>query len=52
MNENMHAGDAPPPNLDDFSVSTLAGVEYYAGGAALPPQFKSSGCGTLLLWTR
>jgi hypothetical protein len=41
-----------PPNLDDYVVSELAGIEYYGGEAAPPPQFRQSGCGLLLLWTR
>ncbi|HEX3867834.1 MAG TPA: hypothetical protein VHV78_13825 [Gemmatimonadaceae bacterium] len=43
----------PPPNIDDYSINRLAGVEYYAGEATIPAQFDSrSGCGALLLWTR
>ncbi len=42
----------PPRNLEDFSVSTLGGVEFYASSATTPPQFKQSQCGTLLLWSR
>lgn len=41
-----------PPNLDDYGVSQLAGVEYYAGEATSPMGYKHSGCGLLLLWTR
>jgi hypothetical protein len=41
-----------PPNLEDFSVRDLAGVEYYPGDATSPPQFHQSNCGLLLLWTR
>jgi len=43
---------ARPPNIDDYNVSHLAGVEFYAGAATAPPGFKDSGCGLLLLWTR
>jgi hypothetical protein len=39
-------------NLDDFNVDQLAGVEWYAGEATAPLQFKHGGCGLLLLWTR
>jgi len=47
------AGDTqPPPDLNQFSVNQLGAVEFYAGQSTLPPQFKSSECGTLLLWTR
>jgi hypothetical protein len=43
-----------PPDFSHMSTDTFAGVEFYAGGATMPPQFNatSSGCGTLLLWTR
>jgi len=44
--------DEQPPNLSDFQVDRLGAVEYYGGGAAVPAQFRSSECGTLLLWTR
>jgi carboxypeptidase family protein len=43
---------APPPDINQYHVSDLAGVEFYAGGASTPIQFRSSGCGALLLWTR
>lgn len=41
----------------DFSHldgTSLTAAEFYAGGAAVPPEFNatSNGCGTLLLWTR
>ena len=42
----------PPPDINQYHVSDLAGVEFYAGDASTPIQFRSSGCGTLLLWTR
>ena len=41
-----------PPKLDDYFVRELGAVEFYAGPASTPAQFKSSECGTLLLWTR
>lgn len=42
------------PDFARMSAIDYAGAEYYAGGAAMPPEFNatSSGCGTLLLWTR
>jgi len=45
---------AGPVDIDDFSVETLAGVEYYSGPAQTPPEFNTMGatCGTLVLWTR
>jgi hypothetical protein len=41
-------------DLNQFDVRTLGAVEFYPGGATLPPQFNGigSGCGALLLWTR
>lgn len=42
----------PAPNLNEYSVNQFAAIEFYGGGAATPAQFKSSECGTLLLWTR
>jgi hypothetical protein len=41
-------------NLNGMSISEFAGVEYYPGGASLPPQYNKTGssCGVLLLWTR
>jgi len=42
----------PPPNLSEYLVSDLGAIEFYGGNAAVPVQFKTSECGTLLLWTR
>lgn len=42
----------PPPDINQYHVSDFAGVEFYAGEGSTPIQFRSSGCGTLLLWTR
>jgi hypothetical protein len=41
-------------DLSQFDVSMLGAVEFYQGGATLPPEFNvtASGCGALLLWTR
>ncbi|HEY6218461.1 MAG TPA: carboxypeptidase regulatory-like domain-containing protein [Gemmatimonadaceae bacterium] len=41
-----------PPNLNQFSIDLLAGIEFYAGEAAAPMGFGQNGCGMLLLWTR
>ena len=34
-----------------FSISELVGIEFH-DPTTTPVQFKSSACGTLLLWTR
>ena len=41
-------------NLEKFRVNEYAGVEFYAGGASLPPQYNKTGasCGVLLFWSR
>ena len=41
-------------DLEKLKIIDFAGVEYYAGGATVPPQYNSrnSGCGVLLLWYR
>ena len=44
-----------PTDVQRFLVSDLAGVEYYPAGGNGPPEYNgtsTSGCGTLLLWTR
>jgi hypothetical protein len=43
---------SPPPNLSDYLVSSLAGIEFYGGEATAPSGYRHSGCGLLLLWTR
>ncbi len=42
----------PPPDINQFTVHQLGGVEFYAGSATTPEGFRVSPCGTLLLWTR
>ena len=43
-----------PMDIDQFRTGVFAAVEYYPGGATVPPQYNAPGasCGTLLLWTR
>ena len=48
----LSPADEQPPNLSDIQVSRLGAIEYYGGGGAVPAQFRSSECGTLLLWSR
>ncbi len=42
----------PPPDINQFTVHQLGGVEFYAGSATTAEGFRVSPCGTLLLWTR
>ena len=43
-----------PPDFSRMDGLQYAAAEYYAGGAATPPEYNqtSNGCGTLILWTR
>ena len=42
------------PNIESFRPEDYAGVEFFPGGSTTPVKYNatSSGCGTLLLWTR
>jgi hypothetical protein len=48
------AGQSPAPNLNDYDLTTLQGIEFYKGGATTPAELGGTGamCGTLVLWTR
>ncbi|HEY4306874.1 MAG TPA: hypothetical protein VGM82_20555 [Gemmatimonadaceae bacterium] len=41
-------------DLQKLQASQFAGVEYYSGGARIPPMYNKTGsaCGVLLLWSR
>ncbi len=43
-----------PLDFSKMDGLDLAAAEYYAGGAAAPPEYNETkqGCGTLVLWTR
>jgi hypothetical protein len=45
---------ATVPDFSRMDGLQFAAAEYYAGGAATPPEYNqtSNGCGTLILWTR
>ncbi len=45
---------SPPIDYAKMDGLDLAAAEYYAGGAAAPPEYNETkqGCGTLVLWTR
>ena len=47
-------GQQSAPNLNDYDLTTLQGIEFYKGGATTPPELGGTGamCGTLVLWTR
>jgi hypothetical protein len=44
----------PPLDYSKMDGLNLAAAEYYAGGAAMPPEYNDTkqGCGVLVLWTR
>ncbi|HEX4682426.1 MAG TPA: carboxypeptidase regulatory-like domain-containing protein [Gemmatimonadaceae bacterium] len=42
----------PPPNINDYPVNSLTGIEFHAEQGTLPVRFKTGECGTLLLWSR
>jgi hypothetical protein len=48
------SGGQDPPDPRYMNVTDFAGVEYYAGGSTMPPEYNAtdSGCGLLLFWTR
>lgn len=43
-----------PLDFSKMDGMNIAAAEYYAGGAAAPPEYNDTkqGCGTLVLWTR
>jgi len=43
-----------PPDLNDFPITQLDGIEVYRGEAETPSELGGSGagCGTIVLWTR
>lgn len=43
-----------PPNLNDFDLNDLEGIEYYSQASSTPSEFRNQDvtCGTLLLWMR
>ena len=49
------SGMGPPPDVDQFKVRDLEGIEVYRSSAEAPIQYTSGigpSCGVLLLWTR
>jgi hypothetical protein len=47
------SGD-PPPDIDQFRVDQLQGMEVYRGPGELPAELQQTGsiCGAVVLWTR
>jgi hypothetical protein len=47
-------GVALAPDFGRMSVQDYASAEFYASGAAAPPQYNATdqGCGVLILWSR
>jgi hypothetical protein len=44
---------AKPPDLDKILAEQLAGIEFYARPATVPPELRdAASCGALVLWTR
>jgi len=48
------SGLEAPPDLGAYPIRDLEGVEYYSTPSSTPAELRSSssGCGTLVLWTR
>ena len=45
-------GAPAPPDINSYHVGDLSAIEFYPGDAALPLQYHTGGCGTLLFWSR
>jgi hypothetical protein len=43
-----------PPNIDEFTVSSVEAIEIYRGPAETPPEYNATNalCGTMAIWTR
>jgi hypothetical protein len=41
-------------DINSIQTSSIAGIEYYAGGATMPPQYSGTrkSCGLLIIWTK
>jgi hypothetical protein len=44
----------PPPDMEEFRASEIAGVEIYRGAAETPLEFSgpTASCGTIVIWRR
>lgn len=47
-------GQPDPPNIDDYRVDRVQGIEVYRGSSELPAEFGGTnfGCGAVVIWTR
>jgi TonB family protein len=57
--DGARLAEFPEVDVDAFIPASIGGIEIYAGGAAIPPQFAAPGtpdggsrCGAIVLWTR
>ena len=50
----VHGSSAAPtpPDINSYRVGDLSAIEFYPGDTALPLQYHTGGCGTLLIWSR
>ena len=42
----------PPPDFSDYEVDQLGAIEFYPSGATAPGNYRDTGCGLILLWSR
>jgi hypothetical protein len=42
----------PPPDFSDFEIDQLGAIEFYPSGATAPGNYRDTGCGLVLLWSR
>jgi hypothetical protein len=43
---------SPPPDFGAIDVDQLGGIEFYPSGATAPGNYRDTGCGLVLLWSR
>lgn len=50
----MGTARVEPPNIDEYSISTIYAVELYRGASDTPPELNGTGsaCGTVAIWTK
>ena len=52
--DGAYLGTSADYNVNELQSTDVAGVEWYAGPATIPPRFNSTrnACGVLVIWTR